>query len=97
MIIACGGKVDALVFTAGIGENSALVRKKTMARLQNVFGTASKSTILDDALNEQNGQQSNGVISKMNVDGEVQDLVVLVIHTDEERGICEECVKLATH
>lgn len=108
MIVACGGygggggrKIDALVFTAGIGENSALVRKKTIKLLQSIItghGEGSCS-ILDDTLNEQNGQYSNGIISSHHHGthnsrengNEEPNPAIMVIHTDEECGIYEEC------
>lgn len=97
MIVACGGRINALVFTAGIGENSALVRKKTIDLLQNVIGsTLGKKSILDATLNVQNGKFSSGIISHItkNERDEMQPLVVMVVHTDEESGIYEECTRL---
>jgi acetate kinase len=54
------GRIDALVFTGGIGENSALIRHKTLARLS-VFGFA-----CDQGLNSEHGKNSGGLISSTN-------------------------------
>ncbi len=70
--VAVLGGCDALVFTAGIGEHSALVRGRVCAGLE-VFGMA-----LDDERN----QRSATVISR---DG--AKTAVLVVPTDEERAI----------
>ncbi len=86
MIVACGGQIDALVFTAGIGEHSALVREKVIFRLGSVLGN---EVVLDEAINIQNGNGSGGIINKND-----DFPVVLVIPTDEEIGICQECEKL---
>ena len=79
-----------MVFTAGIGENSALVRKKTMSLLQHVIGNNNvEGCILDETLNEQNGKHSNGVISHIH-----SNPVIMVVHTDEECSIFDECTRL---
>lgn len=89
MIVACGGSIDALVFTAGIGEHSALVRQKVIERLGSVLGS---NIVLNAAMNAKNGNGSYGIINT-NIDIE-KNTVILVIPTDEEIGICQECEKL---
>ena len=88
MIVACGGGIDALVFTAGIGENSSLVRKMIVDSLGQLLGNVD----LDEDMNNQHGKNSNGFITKNSNSG----AVVMVMHTDEEIGIYQECQTLIT-
>jgi len=78
--VAVLGGCDALVFTAGIGEHSALVRTRVCAGL-GVFGIA-----LDDARNE----HSELVISRDDA-----TTAVLVVPTDEEHAIAEQTASVA--
>jgi acetate kinase len=73
--IAVLGGCDALVFTAGIGEHSAIVRSRVCAGL-GVFGME-----IDDERN----QQSELVISSDDA-----TTAVLVVPTDEEHAIAEQ-------
>jgi acetate kinase len=73
--------VDALVFTAGIGENSAIVRRRTCERL-GMFGVR-----IDDAKNE----SSRGDADIATVDSRTR---VLVVRTEEEWEIARECYRL---
>ena len=92
MIVACGGSIDALIFTAGIGEHSALVRKEVVSRLGSILNAT-----IDDETNLQNGRDSDGLISSGN-DEDIDKAIILVIPTDEEIGIFEECeVIMAKH
>mmetsp|Transcript_6936 Transcript_6936/g.10571 ORF Transcript_6936/g.10571 Transcript_6936/m.10571 type:complete len:179 (+) Transcript_6936:1149-1685(+) len=84
MVVACGGSVDALVFTAGIGENSAFVRKKTVEALGAVLG----NVVIDEKINMENGRYTDGIISRNDGDGSP---FIIVIPTDEELSICQEC------
>lgn len=77
--VAVLGGCDALVFTAGIGEHSALVRSRVCAGL-GVFGLS-----LDEARNE----RSDLVISP---DGATS--AVLVVPTDEEHAIAEQTARV---
>jgi acetate kinase len=77
-------RLDALVFTGGIGENSANVRARTVAHLQ-LMGIS-----LDDTRNRQHGRNSNRAISD-----EHSRFPVMVIPTNEERVIAEEALKAA--
>jgi acetate kinase len=76
--VAVLGGCDALVFTAGIGEHSPLVRKRVCAGLE-VFGI-----VLDDERNE----RSVTVISHDDA-----TTAVLVVPTDEERVIAEQTAR----
>ena len=73
--VAVLGGCDALVFTAGIGEHSALVRTRVCAGL-GVFGI-----VLDDDRNER---------SELVISSDDASTAVLVVPTDEERAIAEQ-------
>ena len=77
------GGVDAIVFTAGIGENAPLVRKKILEGLE-FMGIQ-----LDDELNEYTVGGREGVISKP--DAKVK---LFVIPTNEELVIARETRKI---
>lgn len=75
------GKTDAIVFTAGIGENSALVRGEACKRL------ASLGVTIDVAKNQAcQGEQE--------ISSEDSRVKVLVMHTQEEWAIAKECLSL---
>src|SRR5690242_1096901 len=76
------GGLDALVFTAGIGENSVLVRSRVLARL-GFLGLAE-----DPAANAAHGRTTGGRIS---LPGPVQ---ALVVPTDEELMIARDTARL---
>jgi len=77
------GKADALVFTGGIGENSALVRKKTCEGLEG----------LGIHLDEDRNSSVSGEISEIQLaQGAVR---LLVIKTDEEKEIARQTLKKA--
>jgi len=75
-------RLDALVFTAGIGENSALVRGQVLARL-GFLGLAE-----DPTANARHGRDTGGRISP---DGPV---VAMVVPTDEELMIARDTARL---
>lgn len=77
------GGIDALVFTAGIGEHSAAVRARVVQRL------AWLGFELDAAANEQGAAAINGKITTA-----ISRLAGYVIPTDEERVIARETIKL---
>ena len=76
------GRIDALVFTGGIGENSQMVRAKTLAWLK-VFNFK-----LDIDRNEIHGKQSNGIITTE------ESPVAIVVPTNEEWLIAEDTAAL---
>ena len=76
-------RVDALVFTGGIGEHAASVRAETLAALR-VLGA-----LVDPALNAAHGQGSQGRITR-----EDSRLVALVVPTNEELVIARETARL---
>ncbi|MGE4397054.1 MAG: acetate/propionate family kinase [Sulfurimonas sp.] len=73
------GRVDALVFTAGIGENSSSLRAEILQDLE-IFGV-----VLDREANLQNSLLISNDSSKIKV---------FVIKTDEELEIAREAVKI---
>jgi acetate kinase len=76
-------RIDALIFTGGIGENNAAIRAGTLSHL------AVLHPDLDTALNEQHGQSSGGRITHSS------GLLCLVIKTNEELMIARETARLA--
>jgi acetate kinase len=78
------GRLDALAFTGGIGENSVPVRAKVVEHLR-VLGL-----VLDPARNAANGRDSNGRIT---TDGSV---AALVVPTNEELVIALDTAGLVT-
>ncbi|KAI9909960.1 hypothetical protein PsorP6_011224 [Peronosclerospora sorghi] len=75
-----GGTLDALVFTAGIGENSALIRARVCRKLQ----------FLGIELDEGKNVRSVMGAGPMEIQGEKAPTKVLVVNTDEERSIAEQ-------
>lgn len=83
LIVPCGGSIDAIIFTAGVGEHSPLIRKLTLDRISHMLG----GIVIDSSRNEVNGKDSHGIIS---VD-KCNSTVAMVLRTDEEAMICREC------
>ena len=75
-------RLDALVFTGGIGEHSATVRSRTLARLA-VLGLAE-----DPEANARHGQDTGGRVSPPG------RTVALVVPTDEELMIARDTAAL---
>jgi acetate kinase len=76
------GRVDAVVFTAGVGENDAWVRAHALAGLERL------GIEVDPARNEAPGPGSR----RVSPDG--AEVAVLVVPTDEELEIAREAVEL---
>jgi acetate kinase len=74
--------IDGVIFTGGVGENSAFIRGKVLSHL------AILHPEIDPKLNEQNGKQSNGRISSGS------GLLCSVIPTNEELMIARETDRL---
>ncbi|GGC78133.1 acetate/propionate family kinase [Marinobacter halophilus] len=83
-MMASLNRLDALVFTGGIGENSARIRAQTIQHLS-LLGIG-----LDADLNAHHGQFSEGHIGDAD-----SRFPVLVIPTDEELVIAREASRLA--
>jgi acetate kinase len=75
-------KVDILVFTGGIGQNSVLMRELICKNLENI------GIILDKEKNRLVGSHI-GIIS---VDH--SPITIMVIPTNEEKGMADDCYKL---
>jgi acetate kinase len=88
ILALCAGltRVDALVFTGGIGERAAEVRAQTLGHLR-VLGAA-----LDEELNRVHGVEQHGRITR-----ESSALLALVIPTNEELVIARETARLTHH
>ncbi|MCB2046938.1 MAG: acetate/propionate family kinase [Novosphingobium sp.] len=75
------GGLDAMVFTAGIGENDPLIRAAIAARLEWL------GVVVDEAANQRNAQVISAPQSKV---------AMLVIPTDEESMIARHTLSLAS-
>jgi len=78
-------RIDAVVFTGGIGENSAPVRARTLSNLR-VLGAK-----LDESLNEEHGRSASGRITSQD-----SGLLALVVPTNEELVIARETARFLT-
>jgi acetate kinase len=76
--------IDAVIFTGGVGENSAVIRSKVLSHL------AILHPEMDPKLNDQNGKKSNGRITTGT------GLLCLVIPTNEELMIARETDRLVS-
>lgn len=79
------GRIDALVFTGGIGENSSLIRKDVLKRLS-IFGFE-----VDQAVNAATFRGKSGVITKKG------STVAMVVATNEELMIARDTEALIAH
>ena len=70
---------DAIVFTGGIGEHNAMIRKRVIERLSYLGAS------IEDASNDINGKETNGLISPAG-----SAPAVYVIPTNEELMIAQE-------
>jgi len=77
------GRLDALAFTGGIGENSAFVRERVVGQL------AFLGLTLDPALNAKHGRGERGRITRG------QRPQALVVPTNEELLIAQDTVEIA--
>ncbi|WP_257253474.1 MULTISPECIES: acetate kinase [unclassified Endozoicomonas] len=75
---AAMGKIDALVFTGGIGENSSVIRKNVIERLS-IFGFE-----VDEKLNDETFRGKSGVITQEG------STVAMVVTTNEELMISRD-------
>jgi len=88
ILALCAGlsRVDALLFTGGIGEHAVEVRAQTLSHLR-VLGAR-----VDDALNRVHGAEHGGRITS-----EASTLLSLVVPTNEELVIARETARLTAH
>ncbi len=80
-VVPLGG-LDALVFTGGIGENSAIIRSMVLAELRGL------GFVEDESANAENGRETNGRITAM------RSAVALVVPTDEEVLIARDAIHI---
>lgn len=74
--------VDAIVFTGGIGEHSALIREKILHNLEHLgLKIESKKNCLDDT-------------EPFEINGDDSAIKILVIHTNEEEIIARETQRI---
>ncbi|KAL7579470.1 hypothetical protein ACA910_007854 [Epithemia clementina (nom. ined.)] len=85
-MVALPGPIDAIIFTAGIGEHSSEIRRRCAEQLQT---TILPQLSLDEAANNAGGSQTNGVLTKSSCWP-----VCLDIATDEEVMIAKDCLRL---
>ena len=78
-------QVHALVFTAGIGENSALIRQKICAGLEG----------LDVYIDEEKNTRANGDFSEIQADN--SRFKVFVVRTNEELEIANQTLNCLSH
>ncbi|MBX9680299.1 MAG: acetate kinase [Gemmataceae bacterium] len=77
------GRVDAIVFTGGIGQGSATVRRQSVDRLQ-AFGIK---------VDEERNRSVRGFEAIGRISPDDAPVAVLVVPTDEERMIADEVAK----
>ena len=80
-MVALGG-VDAIIFTAGVGENSSLVRKLILERLHYL------GVEIDDEKNKQRGEF-------VEITKPTSKIRAFVVPTNEELAIAQDTVKLS--
>lgn len=80
--VAVLGRVDALVFTAGVGENSAVVRHKSLEDLEAL------GILLDCSKNE---QQAKGIRELQSAESHTK---ILIVPTNEELAIAQQTYQL---
>lgn len=83
MYMAVLGRVDAVVFTGGIGENAAAVRTGACSGLEML------GIVLDAELNERTIKRRQGAVSTPE-----SPTAVLVVPTDEEAAIADDTYRL---
>ena len=83
MYMAVLGRVDAVVFTGGIGENAAAVRAETCSDLESL------GIVLDAELNTNMVARREGTISQPE-----SRTAVLVVPTDEEAAIADDTFRI---
>ncbi|MCG6199989.1 acetate kinase [Psychromonas antarctica] len=84
---ALEGRLDALVFTGGIGENSAPIRQHTLARL----------SLLGFKVNQQaNLANRFGKVSNQGIISDLGSTVAMVIQTNEEWVIARDTLDLVS-
>jgi acetate kinase len=83
------GRVDAVVFTAGVGENNSFIRSKILSGLENI------GIVLDDTVNKslKGGRPHIGVEEAV-ISTPDSKVKIFVIPTNEERVIIEDTLAI---
>lgn len=81
-LVPLEGRLDALVFTAGIGENSSVIREKVLGWLKMLKFSVDKKR------NGEHGRNSNGIITKD------ESPIAMVVPTNEELMIAQDAKRL---
>jgi acetate kinase len=80
--LAILGRTDALIFTAGVGENAAAVRRDALS------GLAGLGIEIDE---ERNSQSTKGA---RRISTDTSPITILVIPTNEELAIARDCLRV---
>ncbi len=75
-------KVDAIVFTAGVGENSALIREMIIKNIKTM------------ALDYNYGKNNQSYDDYLQISNDLSSVAIYAIRTNEELMICEETYRL---
>src|SRR5262249_5598442 len=81
--VASMGGVDAVVFTGGIGQGSAMVRALALQRL----------ACMGISLDEERNRQARGFDDVCRISTEDSKVAVLVVPADEERMMAREALR----
>jgi acetate kinase len=76
------GKLDAIVFTAGVGENSAFIREKVVTGLEHL------NIVLDKERNDSTSRYIRAINTK------ASGITVLIVPTNEELEIANQVVRV---
>ena len=82
--VAVLGRVDALVFTGGIGENAAVIREKVLEGMEHLGMT----------VDPQRNRNTAGGVSEIQRVGAINFSPILVIKTDEELEIARQTIRV---
>jgi acetate kinase len=82
--LAVLGRVDALVFTGGIGENAPVIREKILEGLEH----------LGLAVDPERNRAAGGNVFEIHIVGAKNVLPLLVIKTDEEMEIARQTIRV---
>ena len=85
---ALGGKVDAIIFTAGVGENAAVLRELSLSNLE-TFGI-----VVDADKNQSTRRENNDEGPVVEFQAESSTVNLFVIPTNEELEIATQTVQV---
>jgi acetate kinase len=85
--LAVLGRADAIVFTAGVGENDPEVRRRVVAGME----------MIGVAINQQRNQETKGISETVDLSFPGAPIKVLVIPTNEELEIATQTIAAITN